>query len=323
MYRNLFFSIFILTASALSAQVVHFREITNFGSNPGNLKLFTLRDSVKKSSAKKPLVMVLHGCSQSAADIFTISDWDKLAKKNNFTVLYPQQKITNNVSQCFNWMLEGDINKSGECLSIYNMIRYAIDSMNVDSTKIFLYGVSAGAIMSEVLCANYPWLINKAAICSGIPYRAGTGSGAIKLFGKTQVKESKVWGDLVRKQDSLYTGKYPNIILLHGTEDFVADYGYASELVKQWTNVHAVPEKARMRDSTFAGNKKVERLTYGNERTPEAVVYYKIKGFGHKVPVDTGAGEKQGGKDKLFSEDIDFFSTYYIAKDFGLIKHGK
>ena len=320
MCKNLIFAFFIFISTAIAAQVVRFREITNFRNNPGNLKLFTLRDSNKTITKNKAVVLILHGCSQSAADIYTIADWDKLAKKNDFIVLYPQQKITNNVSQCFNWMLEGDVNKSGECLSIYNMMRYAIDSMHIDSSRIFLYGVSAGACMSEVLCANYPWLINKAAICAGIPYRAGTGSDAFKLFGKTQVKEAKEWGDLVRKQNPAYTGKYPGIILMHGTADFVADYGYTSELVKQWTNVHQVSEKAKLTDSTYTGNKKVERTVYGDKKNSEAIVYYKIKGMGHKIPVDIGIGEKQGGKDKLFSEDIDFFSTYYIAKDFGLIK---
>lgn len=323
MFRTFVYTATLFIFGKLFAQQVPLYEISNFGNNPGNLKLIAIKDSSsKKSTVKKPLVLVLHGCSQSAADIYNITGWHKLARKNGFILLFPQQKITNNVSQCFNWMLESDINKNGECLSIHNMIRYGIDSLGADSSKIFLYGVSAGACMSEVLCANYPWLINKAAICAGIPYRAATGTKTVKLAGATQVKKDSVWGSLVRLQNPLYKGKYPGIILMHGTEDFVADYGYATELVKQWSNVHGISSQSIAVDSSFASTKKVYRMSYG-KNNEEIMVYYKIKGLGHIVPIDAGSGDKQGGEDKLFSEDIDFYSTYYIANDFGLIKNGK
>ncbi len=319
MFKKHLFFLFIFFATFLSSQV-KLKEIANFGTNPGNLKLFAVNDSNKIETRSKPLVLVLHGCSQGAFDINEITDWSTLANKNNFVVLFPQQKLINNVSLCFNWMIENDINKTGECLSIYQMMRYAIDTLNIDSTKIFLYGVSAGACMSEVLCANYPWLINKAAICAGIPFRTATGLNTVQIMGKTIERDEKTWGDLVRSQNSEYKGKYPGIILVHGTQDFVADYGYASEMVKQWTNVLKIPVKPTFKDTVFNGNKKVHRYIYGDKTRTEAMVFYKIIGMGHKVPVDIGTGESKGGKDKLFSEDIDFFSTYYIAKDFGLIK---
>lgn len=293
------------------------KEVLNFGSNPGNLKLFSFNDSL---SNKKPIVFVLHGCNQNAEALEELSDWKKLALKYDFVLFYPQQKLINNPSLCFNWFLESDINKNGECLSIYQMMRYAIDSLKVDSTRLFFYGLSAGACMTEVFCANYPWLVNTAAVCAGIPYRAVTGIEAINLLGKTRIKTANEWGDLVRKQNINYKGKYPRIIIAHGTEDFVTDYGYAKEIVKQWTNVNGI--KSTPSDSVvkFENNEKIKRFVYNATKRKETVVFYDILGISHQLPVDVGEGEKQGGKDKLFSANINFFLTYYIAKDFGLIK---
>lgn len=314
----------ILTVLALNSFTQNlFTEVSNFGKNPGNLKLFIPAELNSKSNKGQALVIVLHGCTQSAKEINEITGWSKLAKENNFITLFPQQKTINNIQQCFNWMLEGDINKSGECLSIYQMIRYGIDSLHADSSRIFIYGVSAGACMSEVLCANYPWLINKAAICAGIPYRAATGIKTINLAGKTIQKSPEQWSDLVKSQNKNYTGPFPKIIIMHGTEDAVADFGYAEELVKQWTKLNNVPQTPEQKDTTFAANNKIQRFVYQNTQNKNAVIYYKILGLGHKIPVDVGSGPKQGGKDKMFSQDVDFFSTYYIANDFGLIKHGK
>ena len=84
------------------------------------------------------------------------------------------------------------------------MTRYAIDSLKVDSTKLFFYGLSAGACMTEVFCSNYPWMVNAAAICAGIPYSTATGVDALNLLGKTQIKTAKEWGDLVRNQNKFY-----------------------------------------------------------------------------------------------------------------------
>lgn len=312
------YSLFLLCVlSNLFLFCTPLKEIINFGTNPGNLKLFTFNDSLAKN---KPVVFVLHGCAQNAEKIEELSDWKKAAVKNDFVVFYPQQKIINNPSNCFNFLLESDINKNGECLSIYQMMRYAIDTLRIDSTRIFLYGASAGACMSEVVCANYPWLINTAAICSAIPYRTFVGLKAINLLGKTEVKTAKEWGDLVRNQNTFYTGKYPSIILAHGTEDFVTDYGYAEEIIKQWTNVHGITDQPSDGVAKFESNDKVALYIYGEGKQTGLVKFYKIKDVSHALPVDVGDGEKQGGQDKVFSTDIDFFLTYYIVKDFGLIK---
>src|ERR1700741_1476115 len=86
------------------------KEITDFGSNPGNLKMF-IHLPKDTGNVPKPLVVALHGCSQNAREISRLSGWNKLADINDFIVLYPQQRIINNPSDCFNWFIEHDVQK--------------------------------------------------------------------------------------------------------------------------------------------------------------------------------------------------------------------
>ena len=83
--------------------------ISSFGSNPGNLNMYVHIPNNMPSNA--PLVLVLHGCTQSASSYASESDWNSLADEYGFYVIYAEQKSANNSSQCFNWFESGDITR--------------------------------------------------------------------------------------------------------------------------------------------------------------------------------------------------------------------
>ena len=101
--------------------------------------------------------------------------------------------------------------------------------------------------------------------------------------------------------------------------DNTVDFANAIELIKQWTYLHQIEYKNRDSVADFMGIPNVQRYEYPENEIDSDVVFYKIKGFGHALPVDPGDNENQGGETGIFAVDCDFFSTYYIAKDFGLI----
>lgn len=150
-------------------------EVDNFGKNPGNLKMF-IYNPVTAETTKRPLVIVLHGCTQNAKEVAELTGWDKLAKNNNFVVLYPQQKFINNPNSCFNWFRENDVEKGkGECESIFEMIEYAKTNYNIEPGKIHITGLSAGASMSMAMLATHPETFKSAAVFSGGGYKIATG----------------------------------------------------------------------------------------------------------------------------------------------------
>ncbi|MGZ3866586.1 MAG: extracellular catalytic domain type 1 short-chain-length polyhydroxyalkanoate depolymerase [Bacteroidia bacterium] len=294
-------------------------EITGFGKNPGNLLLFIHPPKIKK--ANMPLVVALHGCNEDPATIAKQSDWNRLADENGFMVIYPQQRFLNNPSYCFSWFNENDITKnSGESGSIKEMIDFVCDSFKIDKTKIFAYGMSAGAIMTSALLADYPETFNTGAILAGGPFYPTGMMSAMSAMVTPKKKSSKEWGEAILKQNPGYKGKYPKVLILHGTNDVVVDPQNSAQLIKQWAYVLHTDTVASKTVAKFGGNKYVTRESYLNKQQEEKMVFYSMEGLGHALPVDPGTGATQGGATGLFAVDKDFFSTYWIAKDFGLVK---
>src|ERR1700750_1238090 len=97
------------------------REIFGFGSNPGNLRMFVYRPPTLADNPA--LVVVLHGCTQTAAGYDLGAGWSTLARRYGFVLLMPEQTASNNANTCFNWFNPEDIARGGgEALSIRQMI---------------------------------------------------------------------------------------------------------------------------------------------------------------------------------------------------------
>lgn len=130
-----------------STRTTRLRELTGFGANPGNLRMFAYAPKALPHEA--PLVIALHGCTQAAAEYDQGTGWSALADSVGFAVVYPQQQPANNPKNCFSWFLPADIARGhGEALSIRQMVEHAIATFGVDRRKVFVTGLSAGG----------PWL---------------------------------------------------------------------------------------------------------------------------------------------------------------------
>ena len=120
------------------------RELTGFGANPGNLRMFAYAPEHMPPNA--PLVIALHGCTQTSDEYDHGTGWSSLADSLGFAVVYPQQQPANNPKNCFSWFLPGDIARGhGEALSIREMVEHAIATFAADRRKVFVTGLSAGA----------------------------------------------------------------------------------------------------------------------------------------------------------------------------------
>jgi poly(hydroxyalkanoate) depolymerase family esterase len=105
------------------------------------------------------LVVVLHGCTQTASSYDYGAGWSTLADRYGFVLLFPEQQRSNNPNACFNWFLPDDVRRgSGEVLSIRQMIDRMIHDNDVDHHRIFITGLSAGGEMTSAMLACYPRL---------------------------------------------------------------------------------------------------------------------------------------------------------------------
>jgi len=144
-------------------------EINDFGSNPGALRMFSF---VPEHLSPSPaLVVVLHGCGQTAAGYDLGTGWSTLAERYGFALLMPEQQASNNANTCFNWFNPEDISRDGgEAGSIRQMIARMASDHNIDSRRIYVTGLSAGGAMTSVMLATYPELFAGGAVIAGLPY---------------------------------------------------------------------------------------------------------------------------------------------------------
>src|SRR5580693_1294866 len=116
-------------------------EVTDFGANPGDLRMFAYAPGDLQQ--KPALVVVLHGCGQTAAGYDLGAGWSMLAKRYGFALLMPEQRPSNNAQGCFNWFNPEDTARdSGEACSIRQMIARMAGDHKIDAHRIFVTGLS-------------------------------------------------------------------------------------------------------------------------------------------------------------------------------------
>ena len=173
-------------------------ETKNFGSNPGALRMFTFApDNLQPAPG---LVVVLHGCGQSAAAYDLGAGWSTLAKHYGFALLMPQQQPFNNANGCFNWFNREDTARDrGEAGSIRQMIARAVKDIGIDRERIFVTGLSAGGAMTSVMLATYPEIFAGGAVIAGLPFGVATNMReALSGMFQSPSRPASELGDLVR-----------------------------------------------------------------------------------------------------------------------------
>jgi poly(hydroxyalkanoate) depolymerase family esterase len=295
-------------------------RVTSFGSNPGALDMYTYVPADLPASA--PLVVVLHGCSQTASSMIN-TGWNDLADELGFAVVYPQQPSANNPITCFNWAGEyGDpanlIRGQGENQSIVSMVDHMIANHDVDTSRVYVAGFSAGGAFAAVLLATWPDRFRAGAVMSGIPYRCATTVDAAYdcqqlHLNPGMAKTADQWGDLVRAANPGYSGAYPRVQIWHGTSDGIVADENQQELIEQWTDVHGT-------DATADATEELTGMTRREFRDGAvvAVETYTVTGMGHAVCVGPDDPEHGCGGVGAYYEDRGTCSTWRAAQFFGL-----
>lgn len=289
-------------------------QVTGFGSNPGNLAMYSYVPQNLAQGA--PLVVALHGCTQTANDYYSHSGWPQFADQWGFTVVFPQTSSTNNSLSCFSWFdSTKDTRGNGEAASIAQMVSYAESHYGSDSHRVYVTGLSAGAGMTADLLADYPDVFAGGAIDSGLPAQcATTQSAASSCQTSSQNLTPAQWGDKVRNSDPGYSGPWPRVAIWQGSADYTVYPVNATELRDQWTNAWGISQTASSTQNLSGGTTE---SVYNDSSGKPAVEMYSISGMGHGLAVDPGSGTAQCGSTGAYFLSY-ICSTYYTATFWGL-----
>jgi feruloyl esterase len=261
------------------------------------------------------LVVVLHGCAQTAASYEYGAGWSTLAERYGFALLLPEQQHANNPNGCFNWFQPGDTQRGqGEALSIRQMVdKMALDH-GIDRSRVYVTGLSAGGAMASVMLATYPDVFAGGAIIAGLPYGAATNvQEAFESMFQSPARPASVWGDLVRRA-SPHQGPWPRISVWHGGMDTTVVPPNAAEIVKQWTDVHGLSATPTFQETVDGYPRQVWRSAEGED----LVEFYTIPSMSHGTPLSVGDADDQCGAAGAFLLEVGISSSYHVAKFWGL-----
>jgi len=283
------------------------------GTNPGALAAKVYVPAGLAVGA--PLVVALHGCTQTAAGYDAGTGWSVLAERHGFAVLLPEQTRANNPNLCFNWFQEADIaRRGGEADSIAMMVRALVAEHHLDAARVYVTGLSAGGAMTGVMLATWPELFAGGAIIGGLPYGCATSvpEAFDRMRGHGGGDDAALAAAVTRASD--HGGPWPPVSIWHGTADATVSFSNMEAIGRQWRGVHRVSGAAAETNSGSGWTHRIWRAADGRA----VVEDWSIARMGHGVPIDaTGAAAL--GESGPYMLDVGLSSTAAIAVSWGLI----
>lgn len=295
-----------------SASAAALKEVTGFGNNPSNIRMYVYVPD--KVQAHPPILVGLHWCHGSGPAFYTGTQFAAQADKYGFIVIYPN---ANSSDSCWDVHSQAALKHDGgsDPAGIVSMVRYVVKTYNADSTRVYATGHSSGGMMTNVMLGSYPDVFKAGAAFAGVPFACFSGAGSWNsdcANGKLS-KTPAAWGDLVRAAYPGYTGPRPRMQLWHGTKDVTLSFNNFGEEIKQWTDVLGASQTpvstesnapqsgwTRTRYADAAGKVVVEAIREENQPhnlqivADKAVQFLGLDGTATGI-VAPGSGRERGG----------------------------
>jgi poly(hydroxyalkanoate) depolymerase family esterase len=184
------------------------------------------------------LLVLLHGCTQTAEDIARGSQMDKVAEEQGFLVLYPEQPVSANPRTCWNWFdAAHQARGAGEPAIIAGLVADVMRAYPVDAKRVHLVGISAGAAMAGLVAVAYPERFATLSSASGIAWRAAQNVGAAISVMQRGAGASLPSADDMRRAMGPAARAVP-VFVVHGGADAVVSVRNADETAAQWVGLH-------------------------------------------------------------------------------------
>jgi poly(hydroxyalkanoate) depolymerase family esterase len=222
---------------------------TGIATAPAGTRRYRLfRPAGVQRTERLPLLVMLHGCGQDGHALATISRMNRLAAKERFLVLYPEQDRLHNAQGCWNWFESRSGRAQGEAAIIDVAIDQVCMRQPVDRERVAIAGFSAGAGMAALLATLRPQRFKAIAMHSGVaPGLASSSATALSaMHGRRHAPALSVAG---------MASVLPPLLVIQGSADGVVAAVNGAEAVRLWTQhdkAHAKPARQVQRGARHA-----------------------------------------------------------------------
>ena len=149
-----------------------------------------------------PLVVMLHGCEQSATLFAQGTRMNQHAEKAGYAVLYPQQSMSSHPQRCWKWYDRATQQGGGDVPTLVALVQKVLVNYPIDARRVYICGMSAGAAMAHIVALNHPQLFAALGMHSGPLFGAGhsaLGALAVMQHGAAGHADSAIAGVLARQ----------------------------------------------------------------------------------------------------------------------------
>lgn len=241
----------------------------------------------------RPLMVMLHGCSQDGYDFAAATRMNSFAESRNFIVLYPEQGTAYNGADCWNWYYSANQARgSGEPSLIAGMIARVKSNYNINSAKVGVAGFSAGAAMANIMGCTYPDHIKTVASFAGVMYKGattGVGGTNAMLYGSSysaNTRGTDCYNAMGSREHVIPT------LVFHGTADYTVKSVNAQQTLAQWAQANDLAndgvndndiDATADSSATATACRSYTRYDYKNSGTGAVTMRkYIISGLGHR-----------------------------------------
>jgi poly(hydroxyalkanoate) depolymerase family esterase len=256
-----------------------------------------------------PLVVMMHGCTQSPDDFAAGTRMNELAEEGAFLVAYPEQSASANPQKCWNWFKRSDQQRdSGEPSLVAGITRQIMGEYTIDRRRVYIAGMSAGAAAAAVLGAAYPDIYAAVGVHSGLACGLAHDVGSAFAVMKS--------GEGARRADKTprFSGHNGPIatIVFHGDRDVTVNKRNGDRFAEEFST----PGYAkRVEEGRAPGGRAYTQTVYIDASGRSVLEQWIVHGAGHAWSGGSVAGSytDPSGPDAS-REMVRFFLSHRLAE---------
>ena len=231
-----------------------------------------------------PLVVMLHGCTQTPDDFALGTRMNDVAEERGFLVAYPAQTQSANISKCWNWFNPADQQRGqGELSLIAGITRRIKHEFKVDPMRVYVAGLSAGGAAAAIMGSTYPDLYAAVGIHSGLA--CGAAKDMASAFTAMQQGKSEELAALYPRDDC---GRAIPTIVFHGDRDVTVNPVNGDQVIAQLKG--AANLRATLSRGSAANGIAYTRILHADENGRPILEHWVLHEAGHAWSGGSSAG---------------------------------